>query len=153
MGKRFSYQQQACALSLREGLAEYYSGHPGLLKGEELEGDSRTFFRSHDACHVVFGLDTNLQDEALADFWAMMGTDVGLRRYVDYLRRSKETMQIFREIGWGKTVLTTIRAIPKTAVVFLHTRKMTKKWPWTGYETYMDTALNKIRAEFGVVVL
>lgn len=153
MQKRFSYQQQACTLSLREALAEYYAAHPGLLKDDEWKCQSAEFFRSHDICHVVFGLDTNLEDEALADFWTIMGTDVGPRRYVGYLSKSKEARQIFKRIGCRQTLLTTVRVIPKALLVFKRTRKMKKKWPWINYDSYMGIALNKIRCEFGIVVL
>jgi hypothetical protein len=102
---------------------------------------------------VVFGLETNLEDEALADFWTLMGSDVGLGRYVGYLGQSKEAMQIFKQIGLWRTLLTTLRVIPNVALVFVRTRKMKKKWPWTGYENYMGVPLNRIRSEFGIVVL
>lgn len=153
MRKSFLYQAQGCTLSLREALAEYYQAHPGLLHGDELEPKSAEFFRAHDICHVVFGLDTNLEDEALADFWALMGTDVGLNRYVGYLGESKEAMQILKQIGLLQTILTTICVIPKVGLVFAHTRRMKKKWPWTNNDGYMGMPLNRIRSEFGIVVL
>jgi hypothetical protein len=90
MTKPFQYQRQDSGLTLKEELAEYYEGHPGLFRPSQLAKDSAQFFRSHDIAHVVFGLDTTLTDEALADAWTLLGTDVGLRRYVRYLRTNRE---------------------------------------------------------------
>jgi hypothetical protein len=38
-----------------------------LFRPSQLPKDSAQFFRSHDIAHVVFGLDTTLTDEALAE--------------------------------------------------------------------------------------
>jgi hypothetical protein len=78
-------------------------GHPSLFRPSQLTKDSARFFRSHDIAHVVFGLDTTLADEALADAWTLLGTDVGLRRYVRYLRTNPEAQQLMKQIGWART--------------------------------------------------
>ena len=67
MAQRFLYQEQRCSLTLGAALEEYFRGHPGLLREQEMDPESAALFRSHDVCHVVFGLDTRLQDEVLAD--------------------------------------------------------------------------------------
>jgi hypothetical protein len=54
-------------VTLREGLQEYFAGHSGLLKPDSADVQTAKFFHSHDACHVLFGLDTTLRDEGLAD--------------------------------------------------------------------------------------
>ena len=36
--------------------------------------------------------------------------------------------------------------------VWLRTRKMTKRWPWTEFESYLDRPLGEIREEFGIEV-
>lgn len=66
-------------MTLREGLEEYYTGHPGLLQPDKMHADAARFFHAHDTCHVLFGLDTTLVDESLADLWTLFGTDVGFR--------------------------------------------------------------------------
>jgi hypothetical protein len=62
----------------------------------QLTEDSARFFRSHDIAHVVFGLDTTLNDEALGDAWTLLGTDDGLQRYVSYLRTNPEAQQLMK---------------------------------------------------------
>jgi len=99
-GPRFEYQRQDSALTLAAGLEEYYRGHPGLLRPESISPDSAALFRRHDICHVIFGLDTTMVDEAMADLRTVLSTDVGVRRYVRYLRSNKDAQQIFEEVGY-----------------------------------------------------
>ena len=150
MTKPFQYQRQESGLTLKEGLAEYYEGHPSLFPPSQLAKDSARFFRSHDIAHVVFGLDTTLADEALADAWTLLGTDVGLRRYVRYLRTNPEAQQLMKQIGWARTALISLRVLPQLFIVWLHTKKMTSKWPWEFNEGFMDLPLQEIRRRFNI---
>ena len=51
--RRLRYQQQDSALTLEEGLNEYYLENEGIVtKPEYLEGTSASLFSSHDVCHV-----------------------------------------------------------------------------------------------------
>ncbi|MGA8224066.1 MAG: hypothetical protein WB780_20635 [Candidatus Acidiferrales bacterium] len=153
MAKRFRYQEQDCPLTLAEGLAEYYKGHPGLFRPAELSEESARFFRSHDTAHVVFGLDTTLDQEALADAWTMFGTDVGMRRYARYLQTNQEAKQLLKEIGWVKIIVLSLRFLPKFVSVWLRTRKMRKKWPWEADDSYQKIPLMQIRRELNLRLL
>ncbi len=42
-----------------------------------LAPESAALFRRHDICHVIFGLDTTIADEAMADTRTMLSCDVG----------------------------------------------------------------------------
>lgn len=124
---RFRYQDPGCALTLRQGLQEYFAGHSDLLKPDSADLETAEFFRSHDACHVLFGLDTTLPDEGLADLWTVFGTDIGFGRYAMYLRTDPAARQIVRGIGLFRTIATALRLLPSVARVFLRSRKMKKK--------------------------
>ena len=150
MTKPFQYQRQDSGLTLKEGLAEYCEGHPSLFRPSQLAKDSARFFRSHDIARVVFGLDTTLADEALADAWTLLGTGVGLRRYVRYLRTNPEAQQLMKQIGWARTAPISLRVLPQLFIVWLHTRKMTSKWPWEFNEGFMDLPLQEIRRKFNI---
>ena len=130
--KKFSYQEQDSKLTLRQGVAEHFASHPGLLQDGDLDQVSRQLFHSHDVCHVVFGLDTTLMDEALADCWTLVGTDVGGPRYYRYLRESKAARDVIRQIGYGRTLAITITGLPKITRTLWRAWRMKKKWPWQG---------------------
>src|SRR5262245_39817652 len=88
---RLHYQQQDCALTLAEGLEEYYAANADrVTRPRNLPHESFSLFRSHDMCHVIFGLNTTLEDEAMADMRTLFSCDVGLRRYAAYLARDKQ---------------------------------------------------------------
>ena len=151
--KQFRYQDQDCPMTLCEGLREYYAGHPGLLQPDRMEADAARFFRSHDACHALFGLDTTLVDEGLADLWTLLATSVGVRRYAHYLRTNPAAKQITKEIGLLRVLRTTMQIIPFAITVFLRSRKMTGKWPWNSEDSYLNQPLNVIRNEFNIRIL
>ena len=140
-------------MTLCEGLREYYAGHPGLLQPDRMEADAARFFRSHDACHVLFGLDTMLVDEGLADLWTLLATNVGFRRYAHDLRANPAAKQITKEIGLLRVLRTTMQIIPFAITVFLRSQKMTGKWPWNSEDSYLNQPLNVIRNEFNIRIL
>lgn len=149
-----AYQHQDATLSLREGLRDYFRSNPELLDPDELErqgSKSADLFRNHDVVHVVFGTDTSVAQEAMTDTWSMLATDVGVLRYLSYLNEP-EAMDIVREIGWGKALGESVKAVPAMVEVWRRSRRMTKKWPWTGHEAWLDTPLAEIREEFGIEV-
>jgi len=151
--KRFRYQDPSCPLTLRQGLQEYFEGHSGLLKPDCTDTQTAKFFRSHDACHVLFGLDTTLPDEGLADLWTVFGTDIGFGRYAKYLCTDAAAKQIVRDIGLFHTIATVLRLLPSVGRVFLRSRKMNKKWQWGNEERYFDCPLVELRHEFNIKIL
>jgi hypothetical protein len=151
--RRFRYQDPGCPLTLREGLQEYFAGHSGLLKPDSADVQTAKFFHSHDACHVLFGLDTTLQDEGLADLWTVFGTNFGLRRYASYLCTDAAARQIVKDIGLLQTIATALRLLPLVARVFLRSQKMKEKWRWGDEERYLDCPLVELRHEFNIDIL
>lgn len=151
--RRFRYEDPGCQLTLRQGLQEYFAGHPGLLQPESVDVETARFFHSHDACHVLFGLDTSPPDEGVADLWTVVGTDIGLSRYAKYLRGNPAARQSVAEIGLFQMVATTLRLLPLIARVFFRSRKMKRKWLWGKEERYLDCPLVELRREFNIQVL
>lgn len=140
-------------MTLREGLQEYYAAHPGLFQPDQMDADAARFFRSHDACHDLFGLDTTPVDESLADLWTLFGTDVGFRRYANYLRTNPAAKHNTKEIGLLRVIWTAMRAIALVVRIFVRSRKMIRSWPWNGEDYYLDRRLSVIRREFKIRLL
>src|SRR5665213_1567547 len=109
---RLAYQVQDSALTLAEGLEEYYTANVGTVtRPRDLPRESAGLFRSHDICHVIFGLNTSLSDEALADVRTILSCDVGFRRYSAYLAQDKQAKALFRELGYSKSIWVTLLAV------------------------------------------
>jgi hypothetical protein len=151
---RLAYQSQDCPMTLAQGLAEYYRANAGLvLRPGELSAESREVFRCHDMCHVIFGLGTTLDDEALADTRTLFSSDVGFRRYSKYLSTTPEAKALFKELGYGRAVWVTLLAIPRIFAAWRESWRMETKWPWRPPEDYLDRPLAELRRTFGIRVL
>lgn len=151
---RCKYQEQDSTLTLSEGLEEYYRVNAGrVLRPESLSPESRALFRSHDMCHVAFGLTTSLSDETLADTRTLFSCDVGFRRYVRYLWSNPDAKALFEELGWARIVWITMRSIPRVLRAIGEVRRMHGKWPWEPPPEYLAMPLTELRRKYGIRVI
>ncbi len=149
-----AYMKQDSPLTLAEGLQEYYAGNAGkVLCPQRLPPDSAALFRGHDICHVIFGLDTTLQDEAMADVRTILSCDVGLRRYLAYLLRDRQAKNLFKEIGVLRSVWVTVLAVPRICCAAKQAWHIKERWPWVPPDSYLNRSLADLRREFGIGVL
>lgn len=149
-GIRGEYQRAETTMSMREGLDEYYRVNPGLSVPATI-GDpkSRAYFHNHDCTHVVFGTHTGPLDEGVNDLFTLWGVDL---RYRDYITgflatdESKEIVKSYFTVGLLVRVLwQTLRLLPR---VRRTCKAMSKRWPWTPPDAYLDRPLAELRAEF-----
>ncbi len=151
--KRFEFQKQDTSMTLAEGLAEFHSVFQNLKEAKDMSSpEAVDLFAKHDICHVVFGCDNSIENEALVDTWTVFGTDVSIQRYVEYTK-VPEAKAVFEETGYMRTLLGSIKATPKLFDVFMRSRDMKKKWPFDGHDAFMARPLGAIREEFGIRVL
>lgn len=144
---RPKYLDPECPLTLGEGLAEFAAANPGLIIGDDPE--LRELVRAHDSCHVLFGLGTTLEEEALADTWTLFGSDVTLKQYAAYLKRPEFT-DLFKDTGWWPLIAATVRALPRAFRAIRRARRMPQKWPFFGYARFLDVPVVTLRQRFGV---
>ncbi len=150
---KLHYQQQGSTQTLAEGLAEYYRVNKGIIfPMGEMAPESAEFFRRHDMCHVLFGLTTSADDEALVDTRIMMGTTVNSRTYVKSYSSVPEIKQIFQNTGFLVLLLFTLKAVPRMLRVLLTAWRLPKKWPWTPPEDYLSRTLADLRSEYRIRV-
>ena len=148
------YQRQDSALTLAEGLEEYYAANEGVVRRPcDLPQESYALFRCHDMCHVIFGLGTTLDDETMADARTLFSCDVGWRRYAAYLTKDKEAKALFDEFGYLNAIWATVQTAPRIWRAFVESRRMTRRWPWRPPESYQARSLADLRGEFGICVM
>ncbi len=148
------YREQESGQTLAEGLAEYYAVNAGIIaRPADLPPDSAALFRSHDMCHVIFGLDTTLEDEAMADTRTMLSCDIGPAKYTVYLGGDPQAQKILKEVGIAGFLTGTLRALPRMGRAMIEAWRMKKKWPWTPPESFQSRTLGDLRAEFGIRVI
>ena len=122
------------------GLNEKYSGMSEAAQAQ---------FERHDIIHVLFGLDTSLRDEAKADGWTLLGSDVSWRELREFMKLPEE-QEIASEIGWSGIVSAIWQALPDYASMAWRARRLTKRWPWSDHASYRSQKVGAIRKEFGI---
>ena len=69
---------------------------------------------SHDATHVIYGLDTSLEEEQILNFWVLFGATYTWKEIMAYNGReevSDFTKDILKEVGVIKMIRLSIRSI------------------------------------------
>ena len=141
----FAYQHAATTMTLAEGLAEYRRAHPGLIDPAGVDPDLGRFMRAHDRCHIVFGLDTSIRDEILADTWTLFGSDVSWREYSSYLRHP-EVNNILAETGYWTITVETLRHAGDMLRARRPARRQTAKWPFWASAERLDEPIRALRS-------
>jgi hypothetical protein len=151
---KLAYQEQDSPQTLSEGLEEYYRANLGVVtRPRDLPPKSAALFRSHDMGHVIFGLTTSLEDEAMADTRILTSTDAGIVRYSRYVTTDPLAKAIFKQIGVARVVLYTLRAAPRLARAVWESFYMTKRWPFEPPESFQTRSLADLRREFGIRII
>ncbi len=146
------FQDQACELTLREALAEFYSVNSHIFSAPEPDTMWTELLVHHDISHVFFGVNTSILDETAGDYWTLFGTDLSFKDYLAYAK-SPEGKKLIKDIGFINIVKSLFLGIPLLYKVYSRAKKMTRKWNTRGYHQYMDTPLGEIRKEFNLDVL
>lgn len=148
------YQEQDSPQTLSEALAEYYAANVGIVtRPADLSPESASLFRSHDYCHVIFGLGTTLGDETLADTRTLFSCDVGMQRYAAYLATDEQAKALFRELGYSRAIWATVLSLPRIFRAAVKSWRMPKRWPWSPPDAYLNRSLAELRREFGIHVI
>lgn len=148
---RCRYQARDTRQTLAEGLAEYYAVNGARVSPPpSLPPESQALFRNHDICHVIFGLDTTLADEGMADVRTLLSCDVGWRRYARYMTSDPQAKAIFKELGYARAIWATLVIIPRLVRAIGETWRMSKKWPWEAPANYLDRPLADLRREYHI---
>ncbi|MDZ7937575.1 MAG: hypothetical protein U5M53_04570 [Rhodoferax sp.] len=145
------FESPGSAQTLAEGLAEYFAAHPTLKRDADLVSvDAQQFFRSHDVVHVVYGCGTSMPDEAIVKLASLCGTTGGWRVLRGYVHH--ETLDIYRQLPVASTLAALLASPYLIARTVWRCWRQPKRWPWTGYEPWLQVPLQRLRAEFGIRV-
>ena len=119
------YQEESCELTLKEGIEEYRKylrANNRHVLGENCSEDETLTILGHDATHVIFGLDTSLEEESMLDCWVIFGGDVFkiIKEYfkgsLDLKETNEKVFDLANEVGYLK-------------FTYLYLRVMFQKWP------------------------
>jgi len=150
------YQQQACELTLREGVAEYHRYLRDIHRKAMVDREGSRLILEHDVTHVIFGMDTSLEQEAGLDTWLLFGCQFKWR----YLRGYSQLPEIkalyqalIAEGGWRLFLTLYWKCLGLKWRVFRRTRQMREKWPIQFPEAWLDQPISELRARHGISIL
>ena len=157
-----NYQEESCELTLKEGIEEYrkyLKTNNRHVLGENCSENEKLTILGHDATHVIFGLDTSLEEEAMLDCWVIFGADVFkiikefYKGSLDLKETNEKVFDLVKEVGYLKYTYLYLRVIfQKWPKIFFRTRKM-KKWDYFFSLNLLDSKISKIREDYNINIL
>ena len=151
-----SFQSQDCDITLAEGLEEYRAYLRTNEKKQLIDEPGSTIIRDHDATHVMFGLDTSIEQESMLDSWVFLGTKWKLKELLAY-NKLPELKQLYKDFwhdpGYFKLIMTAIKLLPIKLKIRKRAKQMNKKWPFVSPDFLMNQRVCDLREEFGIKIL
>lgn len=139
-------------ITLAEGLTIFQRKNATVFTKKELSKEGKEFLDCHDIAHVVFDCGTTLYGEGVVKIWATFGTTLSFWK-VTKGYNDASAFQLFSQYSIGhiiKHILHLLSVIPKT---IFRARQMSKPWPFTKYQAYLDRPLSEIREEFNIRIV
>ena len=150
------YQKQDCDLTLQEGLDCYYNTFPETTEIFEDNEESGTLLRDHDCTHVIFGLDTSIEQESILDSWVVWGSKWKLK-YIWGYQSLPQIKQLYKDLYREFGVLGFIKIFWKLGgvkrKVMFRAFKMKKKWPFKMPDEYLSMKISDLRENHGIKIL
>ena len=151
-----SFQSQNCDITLAEGLEEYRAYLRTNGKKQLIDEPGSTITRDHDATHVIFGLDTSIEQESMLDSWVFLGTKWKLKELLAY-NKLPELKQLYKDLrhdpGYFKLIMAAIKLLPIKLKIRKRAKQMNKKWPFVSPDSLMNQRVCDLREEYGIKIL
>ena len=151
-----SFQSQNCDITLAEGLEEYRAYLRTNGKKQLIDKPGSTIIRDHDATHVMFGLDTSIEQESMLDSWVFLGTKWKLKELLAY-NKLPELKQLYKDLrhdpGYFKLIMAAIKLLPIKLKIRKRAKQMNKKWRFVSPDSLMNQRVCDLREEYGIKIL
>lgn len=137
-------------LTLSEALEVFRRENDLDQKYQGMRAEAQAHYERHDMIHVLFGLDTSMRQEAQADGWTILASDIGWKDVRDFMNLPEEK-ELIDELGWRSILSAFLKNVPDFVRMAWKSRKMRKKWQWRNNEAYRHMWVDTIRREFGIL--
>ncbi len=140
-------------MTLSEGLEQFYKEHESHLSHnkEGIPREVKTFFKSHDIAHVLFGCDISLYGEGSVKIWTIFGTTLGFWEHIREYKQAK-AFELSRNFGFAHMLSNIFKLLLYIPSLIIRSKNMNKPWPWSEYEAFLDNSISEIRKEFNIRV-
>jgi ubiquinone biosynthesis protein Coq4 len=141
-------------ITLRQGLERFYEEYKSHLSQnkEGIPNEVKSFFKSHDIAHVLFGCDISLFGEGSVKIWTIFGTTLGFWKHIRAYKNAKG-YELSKNFSPAHNVNNIFKFLSSLLALIIRSKKMIKLWPWADYESYLDTPIYDIRKEFNIKIL
>jgi hypothetical protein len=141
-------------ITLRQGLEKFYKTYNSQLSHhkEGIPDEVKSFFKSHDIAHVLFGCDISLFGEGCVKIWTLFGTTLGFWNHIRAYKAAN-AYELSKNFTLSHIVRNIFKLFISIPTLIIKSKKMNKPWPWTEYEPYLDTSISEIRKAFNIKVL
>ena len=141
-------------ITLKQGLEKFYKEHKSHLNHnkEGIPSEVKSFFKSHDIAHILFGCDISLFGEGSVKIWTIFGTTLGFWKHISAYKKAN-AFELSRNFSLAHVVSNIFKYLISIPVLIIRSKKMHNPWPWSEYEPYLDTPISEIRKEFNIHVL
>ena len=152
-----SFKEQNCDFTLGEGIKEY--NEYLVLNDKEVLPQliDSSIVMDHDATHVIFGLDTTLEEESLLDTWVLWCCSYRLSHLMSYSKQPEIKdlyKKLFKEVGIFKFLQLLFNVFTiKLKIIFKRKKIMNKKWPFQFPKEYLNRKICALRKEYGIEIL
>ena len=159
-----AYQHQDCDLTLAEGLEVYWNHLEDVGKKQLVDNENSTAIMDHDCTHVIFGLDSSVEQEIILDGWTKRGTSGYLKYMLDFVRLYLKNPEIreairenrknlIKELGYLNLLKLAITTWPKSKEGHKRAKKMKKKWGLRCPQELLNKKICDLRNEYGIVIV
>ncbi|MEB8347056.1 hypothetical protein OO010_13435 [Flavobacteriaceae bacterium KMM 6898] len=141
-------------ITLKQGLKKFYKEHKSHLNHnkEGIPSEVKSFFKSHDIAHVLFGCDISLFGEGSVKIWTIFGTTLGFWNHISAYKKAN-AFELSRDFSLVHVVSNIFKFLISIPALIIRSKKMHKPWPWSENEPYLDIPISEIRKEFNIHIL
>jgi len=150
--QKSQFQEQDCELTLGQGLKEFYAVNAHKFSKPVPDTEWGKLMAAHDACHVLFGVNTTHVEEALGDMWTICATTMKFKEFTEY-GKNDEAHNLLQEIGLMNLIMGWLKSLPGVFKIFLRSRSMSKKWDIWQFEDRLNDRLVDLRKEHNLKIL
>jgi ubiquinone biosynthesis protein Coq4 len=139
-------------ITLQEGLDKFQEQNMKYFSNRQTSERAQNFLLCHDVGHVVFGCDTSIYGEGVVKLWTTFGTTLGFWKVISEYNEAN-AFELFKMYSFGHVAKNISRFLLVIPTVIIRAKRMTKPWPFSAYEPYLNTPISEIRKEFGIQIL
>ncbi len=136
-------------ITLQQGLDLFQKKNKKIFKKQSISKKGEAFLLNHDIAHVIFGCNTTLYGEGVVKIWTTFGTTLSFWKVVNGYNEAS-AFSLFKMYSFThimKNIFRFLIVIPKT---IFRAKKMSKPWPFSEYQSYLNMPISEIRKEFNI---